>query len=190
MILSNNGVGIGTSQNKKQRGNRNSRATRLPKHKIKDPTHQITIASMLRDSCTSASEVREKPPTRIATIRRDQPSPRAGSVAGFNNSRSEKIKDALIGRIKSRWVYSSLCSASARALSNARQPTNSGTADRNANRKDGDIPDNVPRPVEMGVVKTSLRHMQANRLPRGLAHMHGFSTMVTQRRGWSAKLPQ
>ena len=50
IILVNSGAGMGTIQNKKQRGNKNSRAARAPKQKTKDPIHQITIASMLMES--------------------------------------------------------------------------------------------------------------------------------------------
>src|SRR5579864_8585507 len=55
-ILFNTGAGIGTNQNKKQRGNRNCRAMRVPKHSTKDPIHQVTIASMLTESCMSLCE--------------------------------------------------------------------------------------------------------------------------------------
>src|ERR1700731_3956542 len=51
-ILFNAMAGIGTSQSRKHRGNTNSRAVR-PKHKTNDPIHQITIASMLTESCRS-----------------------------------------------------------------------------------------------------------------------------------------
>ena len=49
-ILFKAGAGIGTNQSKKQRGNTNSRAMRVPKQSTKDPIHQITIASMLTES--------------------------------------------------------------------------------------------------------------------------------------------
>jgi len=158
-IFSNIGAEIGTSQNKKQRGNRNSRAMRDPKHSTKDPIHQITSAIMLTESCTSVcATAREKPQTRMAMTNRNEPSLTAGSVAGFNKARSEKINDALIGTIKSRWVYSSTRSASANVLNSGRQPTTSDTAHSSANSTDGDIFAIVPAPVDMEVVKTSLRH--------------------------------
>ena len=166
MILSNNGAGIGTSQNKKQRGNRNSRAMRAPKHNTKDPIHQITIAIMLTESCISGgARAREKTPIRIAIINRTEPDPAAGSDPGTHKDRSEKINHALIGTIKSKWVYSSTRSASAKVLNSGRQPTTSDTTHRSANRKDGDILAAVPAPVGMEVI-TIVTHrpdLSANR---------------------------
>ena len=49
-IRVNSGAGIGTIQNKKQSGNKNSRAAPVPKQNTKDPLHQMTMASMLMES--------------------------------------------------------------------------------------------------------------------------------------------
>jgi hypothetical protein len=81
---------------------------------------------------------REQTPIRIAITNRAE-SIVVGSNLGFSTARSAKIKDALIGTIKSRWLYSSARSASAKVLSRGRQPITSETAHRNANFPDGGI---------------------------------------------------
>src|SRR5579864_2989614 len=67
-----------------------------------------------------------------------EPNPATASNAGFNVLRSAKIKAALIGTIKIRWVYSSARSASPKVLDSGCQPTTSETAHRSANCRDGD----------------------------------------------------
>ena len=140
-ILFKTGAGMGTSQNRKQRGNRNWRAMRAPKHKTKDPIHQITIAAMLTESWISLCALiirREYTPIRIAITNRAEPSPMAGLNAGFNGTHSVKIKAAIIGTIKSRWVYSSARSASSKVRNNGCQPIKSEIAHRSANGQNGD----------------------------------------------------
>src|SRR5271165_3403898 len=134
-ILFNACAGIGTSQNRKHRGNRNTRATRGPKQNTNDPIHQITTASIPKESRVSLDKPaiqREQPAIRIAIAKRAE-STAVGSNPGFNPAHSVKIKAALTGRIRSKWVYSSARSARARALDNWCQPITIETAHKRAN---------------------------------------------------------
>src|ERR1700691_316478 len=45
--------GIGTIQNKKQRGKRARRKARVPKETTKSPIHHMTSASMFSETCSS-----------------------------------------------------------------------------------------------------------------------------------------
>src|SRR6202035_260388 len=62
-----------------------------------------------------------------------------GSSADFSLSRSVKIKDRLIGTIKSKWVYSSACRARAKVPNRGCHPTMSETANRSAKCRNGDF---------------------------------------------------
>ena len=71
--------------------------------------------------------------------KRAEPKPMPGCNADFSVTRSVRIRDTLIGTIKSRWVYSSACRAKAKVLSRGCHPTATEIANRSANCRNGDI---------------------------------------------------
>ena len=108
--------GSGTSQNKNNRGKAQIRNARVPKQHTNAPIHQITTANIPRESRTSAARL-PRPhtpsinPIRTARTNKAKPIGIFGSGRGFPDLHSTRTRPTLIGRIKSKCVYASLCNA-------------------------------------------------------------------------------
>src|SRR5580704_1862938 len=100
---------MGTIQNKKQRGKSARLRARVPKEKTKAPIHQMTSASMFRESRSSGrSEIAPNLAVmnvKAAATNKLEPIPKLDFVAGSGDFQSMKIKATLTGRISRRCVY-------------------------------------------------------------------------------------
>lgn len=108
-ILSSRNEGIGMSRNRKQRGKSRRRAAFVPKQITNAASHKTTKASIPAAGRTSAPGQADhhllKPAIRIPAANKYVPALDLAEEADTPELHSERIKAALIGRMRMMCVY-------------------------------------------------------------------------------------
>src|ERR1700733_3154898 len=142
MIGFSTNSGIGTSQNKKQRGKRARRKARMPKETMKEPTHHTTSASMFSASCSSRSsgKICNLINTVVTTAETSKISPgvERRSAEDSDDCHSRNINARLTGRINNMCVYWSSRSARVKEEIRELHQITKEIATRTEKRKTGD----------------------------------------------------
>ena len=114
-ILSSRNAGIGTSRNRKQRGKSSRRAAFVPKQITNAASHRTTKAAIPAAKRTSAAGQPDhhllNAAIRPPAANKYMPALDLAEETDASESHSDKIKAALIGRIRMMCVYESSCRA-------------------------------------------------------------------------------